>query len=99
MREIVREFAFLRGNFLKNLAMADFLRFWVNFGLFCVFRRFSEFLKDFAFFSRDQVVLGFFGGCSLFLGGFINYVFIWAASAFLCILLCCALFWWIKWNF
>ena len=46
VREIVREFAFLCGNFLKNLAMANFLRFWVNFGLFCVFRRFSEFLKE-----------------------------------------------------
>ena len=66
MREIVREFAFLCGNFLKNLAMANFLLFWVNFGLFCVFRRFSEFLKDFDNFLSAQVVLGFFGGCSLF---------------------------------
>ena len=33
VREIVREFAFLCGNLLKNLAMANFLRFWVNFGL------------------------------------------------------------------
>ena len=46
VREIVREFAFLCGNFLKNLAMANFLLFWVNFGLLCVFRRFSEFLKE-----------------------------------------------------
>ena len=46
MREIVREFAFLCGKFLKNLEMANFLLFWVNFGLFCVFKRFSEFLKE-----------------------------------------------------
>ena len=99
VREIVREFAFLCGNFLKNLATANFLRFWVNFGLFCVFKRFFEFLKELDNFSSAQVVLGFFGGCSLFSGGFINYVLFRAASAFSCIFLHCALFWWIKWDF
>ena len=36
---------------------------------------FLSFRRDLDNFSSAQVVLGFFGGCSLFSGGFINYVF------------------------
>ena len=86
VREIVREFAFLCGNFLKNLAMVNFLRFWVNFGLFFGFS--SDFLsfKELRQFFVCSGNFGIFGGSFSVFRRFCKLCFFFrATSAFLCI--------------
>ena len=82
-RDFVRAFALLCGKlcgnlpflqeFLKSLAMGNFLRFWRNLSFSLFSSDFLSFPRSFGNFSCVQVVLGFWEGAlavSLFSGGF-----------------------------